>query len=73
MIASTEKAFCDKIIMTSEIIIRSTKQVREYLHTDLRLDEDWLRNLDASVKSSWIHMAPKKKNLQMLVITLQNL
>lgn len=73
LIASPEKALCDKIITTSGIFLRSSKQVQEYLVEDLRIDEEILRKLDLSAISSWIKDAPKKDSLSMLVKTIKGL
>lgn len=73
LIASPEKAICDKIITTSGIILRSAKQAQEYLMDDLRIDEELLSELDPEVISSWISDAPKKESLSMLVKTIRNL
>lgn len=73
LMASPEKALCDKIITSSGIILRSTKQVQEYLVDDLRIDEERLSELDAGVISSWIEDAPKKESLSMLVKTIRNI
>jgi hypothetical protein len=71
LMASPEKAICDKIVITSGIFLRSTKQVREYLIDDLRIDEDLLQKLNVTEINSWLKDAPKKSSLQMLVKTLQ--
>jgi hypothetical protein len=73
LIASPEKALCDKIIATSGILLRSSRQVREYIVDDLRIDEDMLRKLDVGAISTWIKDAPKKRSLSMLVNTITNL
>ncbi len=73
LIASPEKAVCDKIVMTSGVFLRSTNQVKEFLMDDLRIEEDQLRKLNLSEISSWIGAAPKKSSLSMLVKTLGNL
>jgi hypothetical protein len=73
MIASPEKALCDKIIMTTGILLRSTKQVRDYLLDELRMDEEMLGKLDINEIESWITNSSKKESLQMLVKTLKNL
>jgi hypothetical protein len=73
LIASPEKALCDKIITTSGILLRSTRQVREYIIEDLRIDEEMLRKLDLGAISTWIKDAPKKKSLSMLVDTIARL
>lgn len=73
LIASREKAICDKIVMTSGIQLRSQKQTQEYLLDDLRMDEDLLRELDLKAISSWVKDAPKAKSLLMLIKTIQSL
>ncbi|MEV4882482.1 hypothetical protein MRBLMN1_000954 [Chitinophaga ginsengisegetis] len=73
LIASPEKAICDKIITTSGIILRSSRQVREYLVDDLRIDDEKLHELDLVAVSSWIKDAPKKESLSMLVKTIKSL
>lgn len=73
LIASPEKAICDKIVLTSMINLRSTKQTREFLLEDLRMDEDMLKTLDLDLLDSWLDDAPKKNSLKMLINTLQEL
>jgi len=73
LIASPEKALCDKIITTSGILLRSSRQVREYLIDDLRMDEEMLRKFDTEAISTWIKDAPKKRSLSMLVNTIASL
>jgi hypothetical protein len=73
LIASAEKAICDKIILTSGVLLRSTRQTREFLLDDLRIDEDMLERLDIHEISSWMENAPKKESLNMLVKTLSSL
>ncbi len=66
MIATPEKALCDKIVTGSGILLRSKKQVSELLSEDLRIETDGLRNLDKNEISKWIEDAPKKTSLKML-------
>jgi hypothetical protein len=73
LIASPEKALCDKIIITSAINLRSVKQTREFLLDDLRIDEEQLQTLDREIIHSWLEDAPKKTSLTMLIKTLQEL
>ncbi|SDX25699.1 type IV toxin-antitoxin system AbiEi family antitoxin domain-containing protein [Aequorivita viscosa] len=73
LMASPEKAICDKIITTSGITFRSQSQTIAFLLEDLRIDEETLENLDLNAISSWIKDAPKASSLQMLVNTLQGL
>lgn len=73
LMASPEKAICDKIITTSGITLRSQSQTMAFLMDDLRIDEEGLEHLNLNTISSWITDAPKASSLQMLVNTLQNL
>lgn len=73
LVASPEKALCDKIVTTSGILLRSIKQVIELLTDDLRIDKQALRNLNTREMSKWVIDAPKKDSLNMLIKTLNNL
>lgn len=73
LIASREKAVCDKVILTSGITLRSTRQTKDFLLEDLRMDESMLQKLDTTVIHSWLNDAPKKNSLEMLIKTLNEL
>jgi predicted transcriptional regulator of viral defense system len=73
MIASPEKALCDKIVMTSGVFLRSTIQARQFLVDDLRIDVEALRRIDNGKMASWIEDSPKKTSIEMLIKTLHNL
>ena len=70
LVASPEKALCDKIVVTPKINLRSIKQTREFLMEDLRMDSEVLTNLDTKLMELWIENAPKKSSLKMLIKTL---
>lgn len=73
LIASPEKALCDKIVLTSGVSLRSVRQTLSFLIEDLRIDESDLQRLDTAEINSWIEDAPKKSSLFMLVKTLESL
>lgn len=73
LIASKEKAVCDKIILTSGLTLRSTRQTKDFLVEDLRMDESKLQSLDTKIIRSWLKDAPKKNSLEMLIKTLNDL
>lgn len=73
MIATREKAICDKIVLTSGVLLRSIRQTIDFLSEDLRIDDEALLQLDLSVIHSWIPDAPKKDSLRMLIKTLEKL
>lgn len=70
LVASPEKALCDKVVLTPKIYLRSIKQTREFLMEDLRMDSKVLRTLDTKAMELWIKNAPKKSSLKMLIKTL---
>ncbi len=73
LIASPEKALCDKIISTAGLLLRSSKQTMELLIDDFRMEKDMLRYLNGKEISKWVIDAPKKVSLNMLVKTLKEL
>jgi hypothetical protein len=73
LVASPEKALCDKVVLTPKIYLRSSKQTREFLIEDLRMDSEVLKTLDTKVMELWIKNAPKKSSLKMLIKTLKEL
>jgi hypothetical protein len=73
LIACREKALCDKIILTSGVLLRSISQTLDFLLEDMRMDEDLLVDLNLRTIAEWIEDAPKKSSLKMLVKTLETL
>lgn len=73
MMASPEKALCDKIVLTPGVLLRSVVQAEAFLIEDLRIDEDSLVQLDADQIETWIDDAPKRDSLKTLVKTLRSL
>lgn len=73
LVASPEKALCDKIITTAGLNLRSVAQTRNFLMDDLRIDQELLKNINIKELRSWITDAPKKDSLRMLIKTLDNL
>lgn len=70
LIASPEKAICDKIVLTAGINLRSISQTRALLLEDFRMDIEALRTLDTKAMEAWIENAPKKNSLKTLIQTL---
>jgi hypothetical protein len=73
MMASPEKALCDKIVSTPGILLRSPAQAFAYLLEDLRMDESALKELNTKTITTWLTDAPKKDSLEMALKTIQNL
>lgn len=73
LMASPEKALCDKIVMTSGVFLRSIRQTRDFLTEDLRMEEEQLRSFRLQEIRSWVNDAPKSSSLLMLVKTIEQL
>ena len=73
MIASPEKALCDLIISSKGVLLRSTRQTRQYLFDDLRISMDSLARLNISAINEWLEFCPKEHSIGMLVKTLNEL
>lgn len=73
LMATPEKALCDKIITTTGLALRSPIQTSNFLLEDLRIDPELLRKFNRKEIKSWIADAPKKESLRMLVKTLEKL
>jgi predicted transcriptional regulator of viral defense system len=73
LMASMEKALCDKIITTSGVLLRSVKQTLELLIEDFRIDENYLRKLEITTISSWLKDTPKENSLITLIKALKSL
>lgn len=73
LIATPEKALCDKIVTTSGLLLRSITQTRDLLLDDLRIDKEMLRDLNIGIMEDWITKAPKKSSLRVLIKTLKSL
>lgn len=67
MIATPEKALCDKVIVTAGVLFRSQSDAASYLIDDLRIDESSLTQLDTDWMKTWTASAPKKESLQFLI------
>jgi hypothetical protein len=71
LVASAEKALCDKIVHTPGLIIRSAKQAKDFLLEDMRIEKQLLYSLNTRVMAQWIKNAPKESSLNILIKTLQ--
>lgn len=73
VVATPEKALCDKIVTTPGLLFRSTVQLLAWLTEDMRMDKEALRELRTDNIQEWLDDAPKKDSLQLLVKTLEEL
>jgi hypothetical protein len=73
LMATAEKAICDKMITTSGLLFRSSSSVLQWLTEDMRMEKSMLRLLHIDVINSWLSASPKKSSLQLLVKTLEGI
>ena len=71
LIASPEKALCDKIIYTPKLQLRSIKSLRTYLEDDIRLDMDEFNQMDIAIFEKCVEVSKKKTAINN-IITLLN-
>jgi len=67
LIASPEKALCDKVITTAGINLRSKQQAMAFLVEDLRIKKDQLREFNLREMVNWLPVCPKKKSLHCII------
>lgn len=73
MIASREKALCDKIIFTQKLGITSVNAMREYLESDLRIDSEALKEFNLDIVHQCMDCGYKVKLLDLLYKAIQKL
>jgi predicted transcriptional regulator of viral defense system len=70
LIATVEKAICDKIFLSKDIDIQSIEEMRAYLDDDLRIEMSELTNLNREIISIYHEVSKSKKiNLFLKLIT----
>jgi len=73
IMATPEKALCDKIATTAGITLRSQSSARDYVFGNLRMDEDYLAKFDINAMLSWLENAPKRESLEMLIKMIEKI
>ena len=73
LMASPEKALCDKIISTAGVLFRSSAQALSYLRDDLRIDDGKLQTLSVNQIKKWVKDAPKSASIKILAEGLYQL
>lgn len=73
MVASPEKALCDKIVTTSGVLLRGKKKARAFLLENMRMDEEGLRQLNTKEMAGWINGSVKAESLSMVINVIQEL
>jgi hypothetical protein len=67
LIASPEKALCDKIVTTPNLRIQSVKAMQAYLEEDLRIDFSAVQDFDLEIIRQCIEVGRKKWKLGLLL------
>lgn len=73
LMASPEKALCDKIVTSPSVILRSRSQAQSFLVENLRMDTSRLAALSIDLIGTWVKQAPKQKSLEILMDFLKRL
>lgn len=61
IIASKEKALCDKLFFTKDVDVRSKRAMIEFLEDDLRVDLDEYKDADLSIFESYYNISKSQK------------
>lgn len=73
IMASPEKALCDKIAVTPGLLFRSVSGAYDYLVGGMRMEENALTQLDTAAIREWLPDAPKHNSLTMMVKMIERL
>jgi len=73
IMATPEKALCDKIATTAGITLRSQSSARDYVFGNLRMEEEDLAKFDLNAMLSWLENAPKRESLEMLIKMIEKI
>ncbi len=67
LIASPEKAICDIIWTTSNLVLKNVDDLVYFLEEDIRMDIEELKNANQNIIKSCIEFGKKKKEIQLLL------
>ena len=72
LIATPEKALCDKIVFTKNTAIKTLKSMHCFLMDDLRIDLQNIKQLNPSVIEECAAVGYKQKELELLIKIIKN-
>jgi len=72
IIASKEKALCDKVYYTRDVQITSKKTMLEFLEDDLRIDMEELEDCDKEIYKKY-HEVSKSKKIKFLLQVVEDM
>jgi hypothetical protein len=67
LIASPEKALCDKIVCSQNIRIQSVKAMQTFLEDDLRIDFSAVEHWDMEIVRQCVETGRKSRELKLLL------
>ncbi|WP_246862721.1 hypothetical protein [Pedobacter sp. KBS0701] len=73
IVATPEKALCDKIVTAAGINLRSVSSAKDYVFRNLRMEEIDLAKFDILAINSWLEHAPKSTSLEMLTKMIETI
>lgn len=73
LIATPEKALCDKVVTEKKLQLRSVKSAQEYLIENLRIDEYLLREIKINKLEKILSLAPKKNTLEQIIAAIKTI
>ena len=73
LMASPEKALCDKVLLTRNLNAFNVAAMRAYLLEDLRMEPDALAALDARIIQQCFEAGHKQRQLAALLTALETM
>ena len=73
LMATPEKALCDKIVFSKNLNLRSVKAVKDFLFEDLRCDEEEIAQLNINIIQNCSGVSKKQRTLSLLVNLIKKL
>ena len=73
LIASPEKALCDKVLLTRRLQAVSRVSMQRFLFDDLRLEPEALSDFDASIVEQYVESGHKLRQMRALLHVLESL
>lgn len=71
LIATPEKAVCDKVLLTRHLRVFSRNSMQRFLFEDLRLDEDALSDMDLRIVMEYVDSGHKPQQMKALLQVLE--
>lgn len=73
IIATPEKALCDKVLLTRQLRATSRATMTRFLFDDLRMDDDALADMDLSIVKQYASAGHKARQMEALLRVLEGL